>query len=358
MAEDLIQSFAAFGYERVKPPLVEFEQNLLGGVGGSMANRTFRMMDPLSQRMMAVRSDMTLQIARIASTRLAASPRPLRLSYAGDVLRVVGSQLSPERQFTQVGIELIGSDAVAADAEAILIAAESVGRVGIRQLSIDLMLPTLVPGLFEAHGVDGERQQQLRQALDRKDADTLSAGGGDLARMLQRLMAASGPLTQGLKALDAMALEGAARGLVQRLKEVAASVQREAPSLTLTLDAVENRGFQYHTGVSFSLFVRGVRGELGRGGRYVAGERPGEPATGFTLYMDTVIRALPEAKAGAKLYLPHGIPAATASSLRQAGWAAVAGLEPVADIAAEARRLGCSHFATPEGAVEPCERAA
>src|SRR5205085_1507433 len=106
-------------------------------------------------------TDMTLQIARIASTRLAHAPRPLRLSYAGDVLRVVGSQLSPERQFTQVGVELIGSDAVAADAEAMLLAAESVGRVGIGRLSVDLMLPTLVPSLFEAHGVDGERQQLL-----------------------------------------------------------------------------------------------------------------------------------------------------------------------------------------------------
>lgn len=358
VAEDLIACFATYGFERVKPPLVEFEQNLLGGVGGGMANRTFRMMDPLSQRMMAVRSDMTLQIARIASTRLAGVPRPLRLSYAGDVLRVVGSQLSPERQFTQVGVELIGSDAPAADAEAILLAAEAVGRVGITGLSIDLMLPTLVRDLMDAHGVEAERRQLLRQAIDRKDAEAVGAGGDAIAHVLGRLLTASGPLQHGLSALDDLSLPASIRDLVKRLKEVIASLGREAPGLTLTLDAVENRGFQYHTGVSFSLFVRGVRGELGRGGRYIAGERPGEPATGFTLYMDTVIRALPEAKAGPKLYLPYGLSPSLAMSLRQAGWVAVAGLEPVADAAAEARRLGCSHLATPEGTVVPSERAA
>jgi ATP phosphoribosyltransferase regulatory subunit len=176
-------------------------------------------------------------------------------------------------------------------------------------------------------------------------------------------MAASGPLAEGLKALDRLKLPPAALPLVGRLKEVAQILGREAPALTLTLDAVENRGFRYHTGISFSLFVRRVRGELGRGGRYVAGERQtahgiGEPATGFTLYMDTVIRALPAAKPAPKLYLPHGLPAALAHRLREAGWAAVSGLEPVAEAAIEARRLGCSHVATADGTVVPVERAA
>src|SRR5271155_427425 len=109
--ERLIAEFGAHGYERVEPPLVEFEDSLLpakasGGPGGGP--EIFRLMDPLSQRMMGVRADMTIQVARIATTRLASRPRPLRLSYAGDVLRVKGTQLRPERQFVQVGAELIG----------------------------------------------------------------------------------------------------------------------------------------------------------------------------------------------------------------------------------------------------------
>src|SRR4029450_8040271 len=65
-----IERFAAFGYERVKPPLVEFEESLLGGPGAALAPQTFRLMDPVSQRMMGVRPDMTVQVARIAVTRL------------------------------------------------------------------------------------------------------------------------------------------------------------------------------------------------------------------------------------------------------------------------------------------------
>ena len=109
IVERLVASFAARGYDRIKPPLIEFEDGLLSGAGVALAPQTFRLMDPVSQRMMGVRADITPQIARIARSRLGGAPRPLRLSYAGDVLRVRGGQLRPERQIMQVGAELIGS---------------------------------------------------------------------------------------------------------------------------------------------------------------------------------------------------------------------------------------------------------
>src|SRR5438067_6190667 len=105
----LMTTLTAHGYERVKPPLVEFEDTLFSGAGAAMATATFRMMDPASHRMIGVRADMTPQIARFAATRLGDAPRPLRLSYAGQVLRVNGSEIRPERQHGQVGAELIGA---------------------------------------------------------------------------------------------------------------------------------------------------------------------------------------------------------------------------------------------------------
>ena len=89
--------------------MVEYEETLLSdGPGTVLKDSTFRIMDPLSQKMMALRSDVTAQISRIASTRLSHLARPLRLSYSGDVLRVKGDSFNTERQKTQVGAELIG----------------------------------------------------------------------------------------------------------------------------------------------------------------------------------------------------------------------------------------------------------
>ena len=127
-------------------------------------------MDPVSQRMMGVRPDMTVQVARIAVTRLKHEPRPLRLSYGGNVIRVRGSALKPERQFAQVGTELIGVDSAEADAEAVLLAVDALRAIGVADLTVDLNLPTLVAAVAAGLKLDGrERCSRLRQALDRKD---------------------------------------------------------------------------------------------------------------------------------------------------------------------------------------------
>jgi len=339
LVERLMETLRLHGFERVKPPLVEFETSLLDGAGSAMATETFRLMDPISQRMIGVRADMTLQVARIATARLVKSPRPLRLSYAGQVLRVSGSQLRPERQFGQVGAALIGSSEATADAEMISLAAEALIGVGVPGLSVDLTLPTLVPLILDGHNVPPIMAQRLRQALDRKDAATLDEIGGP-AKILSRLMAAAGPAPAALERIARIELPEAAAREIGRLRTILDLVTSASPGLSLTIDPVENRGFEYHTGVTFTLFARGLRNDLGRGGRYLAGA-DAEPATGFTLYTDTLLAAVPKAPAGRRIYLPHGTPHDQAAGLRAEGWATVAGLAPIADAAAEAKRLGC-----------------
>ena len=108
---------------------------------------------------------------------------------------------------------------------------------------------------------------------------------------------------------------------------------------------MENRGFEYHTGTTFTLFAREVRGELGRGGRYPAPADSGtEPATGFSLFMDTVLRALGRKTGPDRLFVPHGTDPAQARQRRAEGWIVVEGLEPAFDSAVEARRLNCTHL--------------
>ncbi|MFQ6016996.1 MAG: ATP phosphoribosyltransferase regulatory subunit [Kiloniellaceae bacterium] len=361
VVERLIACFAAQGYERVKPPLLEFEQTLLAGAGASLAQQTFRLMDPVSQHMMGLRADMTPQVARIAATRLKHAPRPLRLCYGGQVLQVKGSQLRPERQFGQVGAELIGAPQPAADAEVVLLAAEALATVGVAGLSMDLNLPPLVGALAAGLGLDAAEAAALRQALDRKDIATVAAIAGARAAPFGDLLRAAGPAETALDALDRIALPDAAAGELDRLRRVVGLVREAAPDLTLTLDPVEHRGFEYQTGISFILFARGVRGELGRGGRYIT-ETPGgaggegglESSTGFTLFMDTIQRALPEPEPVRRLYLAADAGHGAARGLRGQGWITVRGLDPAADPRAEARRLGCSH-ALIDGRIEDVE---
>jgi ATP phosphoribosyltransferase regulatory subunit len=351
--EALMDAFAAHGYQRVKPPLLEFEDSLLAGSGADVADQTFRLMDPDTRRMMGVRADMTPQVARIATTRLGHAPRPLRLSYAGQCLRVHGSQLAPDRQVAQAGIELIGHDSPDADAEIVLVGAEALAVVGLTRLSFDLTLPTLVPALLDAAGMAAEARAALTHALDRKDAAAVAQLGGALAATLTKMLLAAGPADRALAALDAVALAPAPRAIADRLVATVAAIRERAPALKLTVDPVESRGFRYHTGVCMTVYAPGRHEELGRGGRYVCGAD--EPATGLTLYPDALLRAAPARTVKPRVYLAAGCVPAQAVALRAQGFATVAGLDPVADPAAEARRLACNHVLTDAGlaAVSP-----
>lgn len=352
IVERLVRLFQAHGYDRVRPPLIEFEDSLLSGAGVAVAPQTFRLMDPVSQRMMGVRADITPQIARLARTRLSGAARPLRLSYAGEVLRVRGTQLRPERQVLQVGAELIGSAAPAADAEIIAMAADALELVGVGDLSVDLTVPRLVPTVLAAHGLEGTDATPLRAALDRKDPDGVAAHGGAAADTLVALLRATGLIGPALKALATLDLPPVAAEERDRVAEVAALVAKAAPDVKLTLDPVEHRGFEYHTGIGFTIFAAGLSGELAAGGRYRAqggADTEGERATGVTLYVDTILATLAPEATRRRILLPVGGAAAVARALRADGWTAIAALEPGDDAHDEARRLGCTHILGPDG---------
>lgn len=351
-AARLVSHFDAWGYGLVKPPLMEFEENLLYGPGLAMAKQTFRVQDPVSQRMLALRPDMTLQVARIAGSRLSNSPRPLRLAYSGQVVRVKGSQLRPERQFGQVGAELIGASGPAADVEVVLMAVEALESIGAENLSVDLGLPTLAAFVVQDCAFTDAQAADLRTALNRKDSAGVAALSDVLGERptaaLLAMLDAVGPAGAALKKLNAIDLDSDAAALRAHLAAVISGILSANPRIQLTIDPVENRGFEYHSGVTFALFARAVTGELGRGGRYEAGGVGQlESATGFTLFMDAVLEVLPESKVANRVYLPMGAPADSARKLRSEGWRTIAALDapPTTsnDVEAEARRLNCTH---------------
>jgi ATP phosphoribosyltransferase regulatory subunit len=342
VVEKLTRTFTLNGYDLVKPPLIEFEDTLLSGVGSSMGERIFRMLDPASHKTLGVRNDITTQVARIAATRLSTAPRPLRLMYAGPVLRVKGTQLEPERQFTQAGIELIGGENGAADAEVIIVIVEALKTLGVTGLSIDLSLPTLVPAILENSGLNADQLSKVRAALDHKDVAEIKAHGGKVADILTKLIDASGSLDRALAAVATIQLPPAAQAEWATLYHVARALRVAIPDVAITVDAVENRGFEYHTGITFSVFAAASQREIGRGGRYRLPS--GEKATGVTLLIDALLPVVPVMSRRQRLYVPYGTARNVVVAWQDQGWTVIAGLSAHKSEEDEARRMGCSHI--------------
>ncbi len=349
------------GYWRVKPPLLEYETSMLAGPGAVLTRQTFRLMDPVSHEMLALRSDLTPQIARLAASRMADIPRPLRLCYSGEVVRSRAGQVRTARQFRQLGAELFGSLEPAADVEIIMLAAEALAACGISDVTIDLCLPTLVPALLAA--VADVPADALFHALARRDRAEIIAAAHPISDLCLTLLDASGDPKPALAALEALPLPASAMADRNRLRAVLTRLSDIGFSGRLQVDLLEQRGFEYHSGLSYTFFAGPQGGslngiELGRGGRYraraLAAWTDGEPAVGFTLYLDSLLSLLPSQPMPRRIFAPLHVPMSLLLPLRNAGEIVVVALQdlPADALPASARALQCSAILHEDGRLE------
>lgn len=319
----VMEAAFAHGYERIDPPLVEFFEGLAQRLKASRTIDAVRYVDPVSQRTLAIRPDMTAQVGRIAATRMAHHPRPVRLSYAGPVVKLRASELAPEREQRQMGCELIGLDNVAAAKEIVGVAVEALEAAGVADISIDFTLPDLVDVLAAGpFPIAAGQIEMLKDRLDAKDAGAVAT----LASAYLPLIEAAGPFEAAHDRLCAFATGGT---LTSRLDGLWAIAQSLKGKVALTLDPTERHGFEYQSWIGFSLFAHGLRREVGRGGSYTIVHDDGreEPATGFSLYADAIVDgglASPERR---RLFVPLGTDPAHAAAMRADGWVTVAQLD-------------------------------
>ena len=340
---ELLDLFAASGFEYVKPPLAEFIETLLIGAGQDLAADTCWFTDQESGRQMGIRADMTPQIARIAAALClhrdeTVRTAPLRLSYAGDVLRARWNRASGSRSPYQVGAELFNVPGIAGDQEILLLMMEAMEALGLAPVLLSLGHAGLIRAVLEESGLDESARNRLLTLMYHKARPEYADW---LAQHLDQI-----PL--GLQAFftDWFLLAGEARQvvdqgrvlleqyphLVQQLDEVAQLLDMLTgmlPQVRVFADLADVRGYQYHTGVLFSTYVQhedhSIR--VARGGRYDGITAPfGSPlaATGFSLDLRAVLSQLPPIeRVGERIWAP--LVADTAlyervQQLRSEGW--------------------------------------
>lgn len=344
----LIDIMASHGYRRIAPPIAEFRETLAGDAADPASRDLLRFTDPVSRRTLAIRPDMTRQIGRIAGSRLVTAPRPLRLSYAGQVVKLTATTLWPDREMAQVGAELIGSDSVAAVTEVLRVAVEALTAAGVTGITVDLTLPDLVDTLAASvFPLADDQISAVKAGLDAKDAGALAALG---ATDYLPLIAATGPFATALPKLQAIDAGGALSSRIAALQSIAASI---GPNAIVTLDPTERHGFEYQSWIGFSIFVAGHATTIGRGGSYAIAHPDGsvEKAVGFSLYPDPLIAAGLGKNSHAQniLFLPIGHDSGQAVTFRNKGWTTIAALSD--DNAPLA--LGCTHRLDANGTAHP-----
>jgi ATP phosphoribosyltransferase regulatory subunit len=285
----LIDHFRANHYRLVQPPLVEHLESLLTGTGHDLELQTFKVIDPLSGRLLGVRADITPQVARI-DAHLLNEPGVTRLCYAGSVLRTVAPGLARTREVLQIGAELYGDAEIGADCEVLTLLLSSLSLTGVLALHVDLGHVGVYRALANsAHIAGNTADSELFAALRTKDVPAI-------AELTARLPAAWRDAFMALPALYGPADDVLAAARAQlpdipsidtALSALTALARCAAPLVdAVHVDLADLRGYHYQTGASFSVFTGGEANAIGRGERYDGiGKAFGRarPATGFTL---------------------------------------------------------------------------
>jgi ATP phosphoribosyltransferase regulatory subunit len=289
LRRSLLDHFRARGYRLVQPPLVEHLDSLFTGTGRDLELQTFKVVDPLSGRLLGVRADITPQVARI-DAHLLNEHGVTRLCYAGSVLRAVRAGGAKTREVMQIGAELFGEPGIAGDIEVLGLILSSLTAAGLSGLHLDLGHVGVYRALAAGAGIAGNGEDtELFAALRAKDvpavADLTAKLPGAWRDALTALPALYGPAQDvlaeaGAKLPDTPAI----RNALSSLSALARSAEPHVEALHI--DLADLTGYHYQNGAIFSVFTAGEPSAIGNGGRYDGiGKAFGRarPATGFTL---------------------------------------------------------------------------
>jgi len=293
----LIDLYSSWGYQLVKPTLIEYLDSLLTGTGGDLDLRTFKLTDQLTGKMMGVRADMTPQVARI-DVHILKRTTPTRLCYLGPVLHTRPESHGETRIPLQVGAELYGHAGIESDAEILSLMLRTLNVLEIRNIHVDLGHIGIYRGLADTLDISKQQGSLLFDTLQRKAATELKEEIDDwsipthVADMLLYLMDLNG----GIEVLDEARNKLAKAGksvlqCIDELQKVAELYMQHSQATSLYFELAELRGYHYHAGLVFAAYIPGHGQEIARGGRYDdvghAFGRP-RPAVGFS----TDIKAL------------------------------------------------------------------
>ncbi|HWM12719.1 MAG TPA: ATP phosphoribosyltransferase regulatory subunit [Solirubrobacteraceae bacterium] len=296
--ERLRSSFADAGYGEVWTPMVEYEDVLnaadlasgSGGSGGVSPPAAFRMFDDQG-KVLALRSDMTVPIARVVATRFPESERELRLCYSAHSYRAVGHRTGQQREFLQSGIELIGVPGPEGEAEVVTLALEALANAGLARHRIGVGDGALYRRLLEALEVPADDHRELLDCLTRRDMVGLElrVDALGLARDARDLLVGLPELRGGPEVLDRG--DGPAGEALARLRELYATLEARGIADRVILDLGLVRDLGYYTGAVFELYDPAVGFALGGGGRYddlIARFGAPRPACGIALDVQRV----------------------------------------------------------------------
>ncbi len=334
----IINYFRDNGFTLIKTPLIEYSKNL---DSNTLILKTHKKKDQLG-----IRNDITPQIIRIASSRLSNKIRPLKLCYYGEVVRKVGTILRPERQFQQVGAEIIGSESYKADVEIINLAYETLKKIGVKNIVIEITAPFFLDSLLKKVA-DQDLKRQLKKLIQLKDINSILKilKKHQLFESFKTLHLCSGSIKNKKNYISKLNKIIGYDNEVKRLIKIANLIKTSKNDL-LNIDFFDlQKNKNYYKGIKFTFFAKDVRGEIAGGGRYnLKYGNNSETAIGYTCYMDTLLRSSSLINKNKRILIPFNTSDKIKKKLINKGYSLFKSFEDNIDFKNQAKKFGIKYY--------------
>ncbi|HWR29932.1 MAG TPA: ATP phosphoribosyltransferase regulatory subunit [Negativicutes bacterium] len=299
MENELVKLFLNWGYQEVITPTFEYHETLKAGSPETADDSSFRFFDR-NGRMLALRPDMTTPIARVAVMRMKERPLPLRLFYLANVFRQEETQAGRQCEFYQAGVELLGTGSVAADAEVVALAVESLLAAGLIDFQVCLGQVDFISGIMSEAGLDATTAHKVKQALIERNMVGLSELLEEcrmepgIKKLLQELPMLHGKMEM-LQEVHGRVKNKISQSALDNLAAIYRLLENYGIDRYVMFDLGIIRDLDYYTGMVFEAYTTGLGYPICGGGRYdrMAGAFGREqPATGFAMGIERVLMAV------------------------------------------------------------------
>lgn len=299
----LRELFRGNAYREVETPTMEF-YDAFSSDKALPQETMFKFFDQQG-RILVLRPDITIPIARVAATKCREMEYPLRFSYIGNVFRYNDFGGGKQNEFTQAGVEILGTNTPESDAEVIAIAINAMKAAGLENFQVDIGQVEFFKGLMEETGLSDESVEQIRVLIDRKDfvgvGELLNGSSirDDLKKLILELPGLFGS-TDVIDRVEAMKVNKRSGDALENIRQVLGILEDYGLSQYVSVDLAMLRGLDYDTGIIFRGFTYGIGFPVLTGGRYdrLVEEFGMEcPATGFSLGVNMIMMALQRQKA-------------------------------------------------------------
>lgn len=334
--ETLLGEFARWGYRPVITPLFESLETIMAGLGENLREKVLKFVDPSTGEVVALRPDITPQVARMVALEFHDREDALRLCYNGRVVRFEEKGSGKEREVFQVGCELVGLAGPEADAETIALAIKSVESLGIKGLVLDVGHTGFLSHLFEK---TGPYRESIEEAIKKKDTEELDSiiSSAKLPAKIKDAILTIPELFGGLNVLETAKGIPIFKKYAKEIENVLNIVAEFNLNYSVNIDFGELRGFNYYTGVSYELISPNSLSPLLRGGRYdtlLSNYGYDAPATGFAVDIESIIEVV---KSNTEDYHIHFVvmpkkPNLRREAIRLAEWLRSSGFRVVLEI--------------------------